>query len=464
MSLNTGFSNQILSFPARISGFFFVLLFLMLSFHSRLASDDFYYLYLTNKYGAWNGMLYQYQQWSGRWSAHFAACLILKLHLLPYLLFYVYLITLLVLFTALRKSFLLAHSYFQMSIPTNRINELTLLLITSFYFATYNIGETWYWFIIVITYFWSLITFFIILNNVFSKSKGFINYFYLVLAALYSGGASESYAIISFALLLILLIYLMKFLNITIGDPTSVKLILALGVIFLSLSFSAFAPGTAVRYSMLPHPPFVEKIWIAIKALMKFFIRYLPQKIFYLTLFSLPMLFIGSYYGNEKYEKLRRRMQLMNSTIIFIILIILMFVPTAIIMSETGPDRALSIISLTTAIYFAVVFYLLGTGLRFHTKLSKIFVLISGALIGLFMCLTLFNQYKLSKKFVTEYDIRATLLQGKKVNNQTQLFELNKLPPSGMLYWEEISKDTSYFVNQHLKLGLNLPFSVKLKQ
>ena len=133
-------------------------------------------------------------------------------------------------------------------------------------------------------------------------------------------------------------------------------------------------------------------------------------------------------------------------------------------MSETGPDRALSIISLTTAIYFAVVFYLLGTGLRFHTKLSKIFVLISGALIGLFMCLTLFNQYKLSKKFVTEYDIRATLLQGKKVNNQTQLFELNKLPPSGMLYWEEISKDTSYFVNQHLKLGLNLPFSVKLKQ
>ena len=187
-------------------------------------------------------------------------------------------------YLAFRKSFLLLHSYLQLSIPTNLINELTLLIITSFYFSTYSIGETWYWFIIVITYLWSLISFFIILNNVFSKKQGFLNYLFLILAALFSGGASESYAIISIVLLLTILVYRLKILSVSLKDFTSSRLILAIVIITISLSFSAFAPGTAIRYSMLPHPPFLEKLWIALKALLKFFIRYLPQKIFYLTL------------------------------------------------------------------------------------------------------------------------------------------------------------------------------------
>ncbi len=140
MSVKAGISNRFISFPARIAGFFFIILFLILSFHSRIASDDFYYLYLSDKFGAWNGMLYQYQLWSGRWSAHFFACLLLKIHTLPYFLFFVYIFTLLVMYLAFRKSFLLLHSYLQLSIPTNLINELTLLIITSFYFSTYSIG------------------------------------------------------------------------------------------------------------------------------------------------------------------------------------------------------------------------------------------------------------------------------------------------------------------------------------
>ncbi len=463
MSVKAGISNRFISFPARITGFFFIILFLILSFHSRIASDDFYYLYLSDKFGAWNGMLYQYQLWSGRWSAHFFACLLLKIHTLPYFLFFVYIFTLLVMYLAFRKSFLLLHSYLQLSIPTNLINELTLLIITSFYFSTYSIGETWYWFIIVITYLWSLISFFIILNNVFSKKQGFLNYLFLILAALFSGGASESYAIISIVLLLTILVYRLKILSVSLKDFTSSRLILAIVIITISLSFSAFAPGTSIRYSMLPHPPFLEKLWIALKALLKFFIRYLPQKIFYLTLFSLPWLFIGSFSGNEKYQKFRMRIQLLNSTIIFLLLIVLMFIPTAIIMSETGPDRALSVISLTTSIYFAIVFYLLGTGINFQDKRSKVFILVSGTLIGVFLCLTIYNQYSITKYFSSAYENRISILQENKINRQSLIMELEKLPSSGMLYWEEISKDTSYFVNQHLRLGLDLPFSVKLK-
>src|SRR4051812_7775290 len=69
---------NILSLVLIADSLLFIILYIILSSNARLASDDFYYMYLKNTYGAWGGMAWQYDHWSGRWSAHSVACWLLS--------------------------------------------------------------------------------------------------------------------------------------------------------------------------------------------------------------------------------------------------------------------------------------------------------------------------------------------------------------------------------------------------
>src|SRR4051812_39754071 len=80
----------------------FIILYCILSYNARLASDDFYYLYLKNNYGAWGGMIYQYENWSGRWTAHSVACSLLSFWQNKYFLAVINLTTLAALYLTIR--------------------------------------------------------------------------------------------------------------------------------------------------------------------------------------------------------------------------------------------------------------------------------------------------------------------------------------------------------------------------
>jgi hypothetical protein len=455
-------SQRLFNFSNWIIGGLFFSLYLILSLHSRLASDDFYYISLLNNYGAWKGMIFQYEQWSGRWTAHYLACLLLKFRNSLFFLPFVNIGTLLILFFSLKTFLSNTCKRFFPGLNDSIQLSLTLIFLVCFFFTTYDISETWFWYIIIITYLWSIIAFIILLNSIFTDSKPFTNLFGIILSSAFIGGASESFALIFIFLIAAILSYKLFKLKENIKKQTSIRLIFALIILISSLLFSVFAPGTSVRYSLLPHPSIIEKLWIAVKAFIKYFVRFLPGKILFLILFSFPWFFAGSV-NTIKIQHLDFAKRILKLTMLFIVLIAIFFIPTTFVLSETGPGRALSIVSLATTFYFAILFFMIGQQFSRQRKLIAFIFLGCFIFSVSYILKTIKSQSTIVKNFAFEYDKRMIIIDSANKDNYQGNLILEKLPEHGFLYSEELSPDTSYFVNKHLKAGLQLPFSVSVE-
>ena len=441
----------------------FLTLYLILSLHSRIAGDDYFYLWLKNTFGTWDGMIYQYNKWSGRWAAHWIGCAMISNWQNPVFLPIINLFTLVLLYFSLKKGFEKITALLKITIDNIIIPPLIIVLITTFFFTSFSIGETWFWYIIILTYLWSIIAFIFLLNLIFSFKNIFLTFIFIIVCSAYIGGASESYALIFLFSLIAIFLYRKK-LNInksfTIIDY---KLILAISALLLSFSISYFAPGTEIRHSLLPHTPILEKLQIFSKSYIKYFLRFLPDKIIYLLLFSFLWLYIGSKYLKKSFKEKEVIKTIKNITLLFLVFLVVTLLPTSFIMSETGPGRSLSIVSLLTVIYYAILFSLLGIFIDTNKIFYKILLSSLSLISILFLIFTIYSQYKVAKLFSQACDERLQSIKTALLNNQKETLELNKIPPEGMLYWDELSEDTTHFTNKHLRDGLNLPFQVKLK-
>jgi hypothetical protein len=450
------------------SGLCFIILYCVLSFNSRLASDDFYYLYLTNKYGALDGMIFQYANWSGRWSAHFLACTFLVFWKSAFFLPAVDLITLGGLYISMRSGLKKIFSKLEVNANGVLLPGLTIALITALFFASFSIGESWFWYIIIITYMWSLIAFLFICNYLFSESHNTFDTAWVFICALFIGGASESFALIFVLILITTGVYGYR-KNSEI--PNHKKIFMVTGLILISFLISVAAPGTEIRRSLLPQTDVLFKIITVIKSLVKYFIYYLPRHAGFIFLFSFPWLLFGNRFLKNKFS----RQELMNvariCTYVFLIGLIVIYLPTVYIMSDAGPDRALLLVSFITVLYASIFFSVTGA-ILVPLKGFRIISTIIGDLSILVLIIFIYFQTTITGKFAGEYDKRINYLLEKKKSyddasskgNSLGMIEVERLPESGMLYWEDLSPDTSYFTNKHLKAGLDLPYTVKIRQ
>jgi hypothetical protein len=455
--------KKVFSFSLTLISFLFISLYFILSFHARLVGDDFFYLWLKKSFGAWNGMMYQYEHWSGRWTAHYLGCLLLEVWKSPYLVPSVCILTFFLLFLSI-KLILKNIFHFLKNEKISGINSLTVIIISTLFLTSFSIGETWFWYIIIITYLWSIIAFIFLLGIIFNQKKRSIDYFTIALSTTFIGGASESFALIFLMIILSILFFRIAQLKKTIFDETNIRLIASLIILAISFSFSVFAEGTLIRHSLLPHTTLIEKVVIVFKSFIKFFIRYLPGKLFYFLLFSVPWLVLGNICKKDILLEGFPLKKIGVITKIFIGLIFLMYIPTASVMSETGPDRALSIISFTTTFYFAIVFFIAGLHISFDSPLLKKITLLFSTLAAIVLCFHIYNQYTKVSVFLKAYNDRMRNIQNASMDNLSGTLSLEKMPDEGMLYWDELSTDTSYFTNQHLRDGLRLTFKVKLKE
>lgn len=463
MELSKKTINKFYVFSMYSFAILFLILYFILSIHSRIAGDDYFYLWLKNTFGAWDGMIYQYNQWSGRWATHWIGCAMISHWRNPYFLPIVNFFTLGVLYFSLKIGFEIITALLKITIDNIIIPPLIILLITTFFFTSFSIGETWFWYIIILTYLWSIIAFIFLLDLIFSFQNNFQTILFIIVCSAYIGGASESYALIFLFSLSAILLYRKK-LNIDkFFTAIDYKLILAFSVLLLSFSFSYFAPGTEIRHSLLPHTPLLEKLQVFSKSYIKYFLYYLPDKIIYLLLFSIPWLYFGSQYLKNSFKEKEVIKIIKNITLLFLVLLAITLLPTSFIMSETGPGRSLSIVSILTVIYYSILFSLLGIFIDPNKILNRILFASLSLVSILFLIFTIYFQSIITKHFSQACDERLQSIDAALKNNLYSTLELNKIPPEGMLFWDELSKDSSYFTNKHLKDGLNLPFHVKLK-
>lgn len=464
MEKKAGINRWVFFIPAYIMVTLFLALYLILAFNARFTGDDFFYLWLRKLFGSWNGMIYQYNDWSGRWTAHYVACKLISGWTNILFLPVIFLSTLTLLYSSVQLGLKKILKFYCVELSKNNLSLFCLLFVATFFFSCYGIGETWFWYIIVITYLWSLIGFVFSLGLIFSGNNKFVNYLLIAVFSAFSGGASESFAMIFLSLLLVFLLYRMISLQISLQNSINMKILFAIVFLAASLVFSIIAPGTEIRLSLLPETSMVDKLWIAAKSFGKYFIIYLPEKIGYIVLFAFPWVIVGSNFIKNRYEKIQIRRWFIRSTLFFILLLAVMFIPTSFIMSETGPDRALSIISFLTTIYFSLLFVLLGAIIHKENILLRYCYFIVSLISISFTSCTIFNQLHITANFSNACDERMLIIQNAYENKFDGILGLDKIPDAGMLHWEEITADTSHFNNKHLKNGLELPFAVKLTE
>jgi small-conductance mechanosensitive channel len=222
--------------------------------------------------------------------------------------------------------------------------------------------------------------------------------------------------------------------------------------------------GNSLRKAALPHVTFIFKQWIFIKVMTKFFLLYFPQKFIFSFLLSSPFLLLGCRLSAERMHGLHLKRIL---SILFISIFLFAFITFYIIvylMSEMGPERAWTGISFFMSVMFATCFFVCGYYKVIRKRFAQNLFFTSMLLIVFSAPWYIYYQHKTVKKYSEAYDNRILLLENLKRSNFTGIHKLEPLLPSGLLHSNEISNDTSYFTNQQLKLFLDLPFAVSLKE
>lgn len=462
-------NNRFYFFLFSIGCILFLLLFLVLSYYNRLAADDFYYLGGYSERGVWGCMRDLYFGYSGRWTAYLLTGFIIRLHSFSLFHFVFNVFTLLVLILILYSTiriFFTEKLKLHLSIKHNLL--FSLILSCSLFFSTYGIGETWFWLVQVCTYLWSIIMSLILLNVLLAEKFKAIHFPVIIISTVYIGGASESFALVNIFLLSACLFFSntkpsSEWIPFPRSKNLNFKIILALLFLLISFTITMLAPGNEIRYNALPKVSFPETIWIQIKSFIKIAFIKTPLKLHYLLLLSFPWFILGKYLSdsNVKGNLLVSLSSLKKYFILILGFIFIFLIPISFIMSELGPDRALSQISFLITFGFAALFFFLGAKVVIKENVFNVLKFCNVLLFIAGISYHLINQYSITKKYAFAYDQRMEILQKLNKTEQENTIEVQPLPFSGMLTSAEISEDTSHFTNNFLEYALHLKFPVR---
>jgi hypothetical protein len=445
----------------------FLFLYGILSFHNRLAADDFFYWGLTKEGGPWYAMMFQYEAFCGRWAAHIPACFFLGFYKIPFTLFIYHLVTLIALLTGiyLLLSKLLLR-YFNYS-NRNILILYSFLFCIAFFFSSYSISETWFWYIAVWTYMWSIIMSLFLFNELLEARSKLISWPIIMISAAFIGGACESYAVIDIMILVFMILhYRFKKNNKSLGDKRRLnnKIFFALVILSVSFAITYFSPGTTIRKELLPQTSFFEKTYMHFKVYGKLLLILTPPRLPWLILFSLPWIFIGAQLPASPFFNLSIKQYFFRSSLILLTAVFIILLPTSFAMSDLAPGRALSIVSICFCIYFSMLFIYIGRYKNIKEKLKVIGKYSFAVISTVFLIIQLAHQSGLVYFYNRAYDQRIEYLIDLEQKGNKETVELERLPDSGMLYWEEIKTDTSFYVNEQIKRGLDLGYTIKLKE
>lgn len=442
--------------------FLFIVLLVILSKNARLAADDYFFINLSNTFGPLKGAILQYNTFSGRFLTHIVSCYLLQFSNSSYFLPIYFCLTFLILYYAISAIYFKIYSLYSIEELKFNSDFTPLLFLSTFFFSSFSIGESWFWFISTTTYLWNIIAALILINIVLKNKLKIASYFLIVSCSIYIGFSSESFALIYLALILFFIGREVAVKNVeSVIKSRTVRILFFIFLIIISsLLVSLLSPGSQTRNNLLIVHSFSEKLIIIAKSIVKIFIFYLPYKLLYFSILSLPWLVFGRFIQLEKsYSRKTIWKNIFRLCLWTFFLILICTLPTAFILGELGPPRSLLILSLVFTTFFAVLFSLLGMLIVKEKIISRInYFALSVSII--FLIYELIYQYHITKIYADAYDDRVEHLSQLKKDSTISLIKVVPLPDCGMLYNAEYSTDTAYFVNQHWKMGLALNFNV----
>lgn len=444
----------------------FITLFLILSFNSRLATDDYYFIGDIKTHGIFEQVWFQYMNWTGRFAATLPINIIYNAFGLNQI-YYTILppLTYVLLFAG---AYQLIKKLFVEITFSNAI-LFSFCFTTLLFFLSFDIGETWFWYCGYSSYLWSITAFIWACAFLISKTNSKWNTILASVCFTYVGGASELFSTIiglAYTLLLIYRFRESKSFSSFWKNLMNRKLVIA--YIFLGIVFIIFlmAPGNYLRDELFPEHQIFQAFTLTTKSFVKLLLLYLPSKIIYILAFSIPIIFIGNSLSKQAGAPNQFKWIVKQISIALLLMLLVFYLLVAFVMVETGPARILFFVTFLLSVYLSIVSFLIGYYQIIRSQSYKN-ILRRTSLIAAFSVLLfqLIQQTSISNTYASQNDKRiAFITELNKRLNQDTLIYLKPLPQSGMLYSAEITADTNHFTNKELRMGYNLKFHVALEK
>jgi hypothetical protein len=442
----------------------FFVLYLILSFNSRLATDDYYFIGDIKNHGMFEQVWFQYMNWSGRYTATMAANFFYNFFELKQEYYFT--------LPLLSFSLLIFGMFFLLKQIVDKLNLvckkptvvwIAFLFCSFLFFLSFDVGESWFWYCGYSSYLWSIIA--LVWGLYFLLVNGFYSIVLASFCFIYVGAASEIYSSIIGLCYTIFFVYAYRY-NKSIIENKQFRYKLIFVYTCFAIAFILFlvAPGNYLRDGLFPEHQLGRAIFITAKSFIKFCVFYLPSKLIYILSFSGMFYVSGNTFSSNVSSVITFRAIAKYSTLILLILLLVFYLLVAYIMVETGPPRVLFFVSFLVCSYIFVLSFFAGA-LQIFKKKNSVIRLASFVLLLLTLVFTLFNQTVITSKYANSHDERVKhILYLKEVIKKDSLVFLKPLAPSGMLYSAEITADTSHFTNKELKLGFDLPFYLAVEK
>ncbi len=443
------------------SNIIFIILYSVLSYYNRIAVDDFYFLAFLKEHGILGGAIETYNTWSGRWVSSLLNAFVISFYPFKYFLFvYGLLVFALFIYSVKRCIHNLKDNFQWDNLSFWKELHIAIFIVSAFFYSTIKIDETWFWLCSTCVFLLSMILFFLGTSALISCKKGVVNTLLIIIPFTLIGGSSEPFALI--VLLLLLLFGLANFfdliiLNLPKTDVTK-RFSIAFICCFTSFVFLYSAEGNRVRESFFDDISIWESFFLNIKTTGMIILLRLPLIIPFVILFSIPAYYLGCLKSVENINKKTIRLRISFILIFYFAALYIYQLPITYITQDIGAYRALFPVTLFSLVAGFSIFY--NIGLAGNLKSSRVHFIILFSLVTIVSLniYSLISQLIILPKYAEAYDNRIVYLKKNKENMHPIIVE--PLPESGLLFSAEISTDTSNYINQHLKKGLELKSAI----
>src|SRR5688572_16368771 len=324
----------------------FLISFLIVGYFNRFATDDFDFLNKLREHGVVGSVKWYHEHWSIRWTSVLLLNGMLLLTLKGGTLVWFHLISISLLFGGFYRIIK------QVLSPAKEALLLSGYLSVAFFFACFSISEVFFWINASTSYLFGVIALLFAIGEILNKQQSALSFLSLAGCGLFIGGAYEPMVFTCMVACMVVLFLQVRPYNWNVGKIViNKKIIIFLSVLMFAFAISYSGEGHVVRSTYLPQTDFIFKLWVWMKAVVKIFIIYIPKIILPVLLLSFPCFLTGlsqplPWVTNGIVKKI---------TISFICLTIISLLPTAFLMSEMGPERAWTQISLYLVIYISFV-------------------------------------------------------------------------------------------------------------
>ena len=252
--------NIISSVLLAISATSFLLLYFVLSFFNRPASDDILFISILKGKSISEYIKWFYETWSGRWTgtAYFYQVMSISnaFQNIHYYMFLYYLITIIIFIYSVAVILKFSiNKLFNIELRFKTIVVYSILFIGAFYFLTFQYMEVWWWMCASVDTLQGIVFLFLGIALLLQVKKTIVHYVFITGCFIYIGGGYEIYSLLIISISLFTIGYFILKRNkqfFSFDTNHYLKgLLTGLLALLLSFSISILSPGNMKRRTYL---------------------------------------------------------------------------------------------------------------------------------------------------------------------------------------------------------------------